>query len=239
MTLANLAPSADPAAAFGRLTHLADQLDDPVTLAAVFILLAYLVITIDRRRDGSPSKDDPQVGIKVVIYGLLITAVLTAAHAAQALLGFVLGGFKGGWASMREPFASVLAFGGPAVALYLWFLPRTNAFERPAVERLAVGAVAAIAGGAALVGLDAFLRFLFAGADWVLISAGLASVGVWGGVAMLAILRLGALSGWRAIPRAPQMPMMPPMSGQPMPPQGMPPLGGGYPPQQGGGWPPQ
>lgn len=228
MTLANLAR---------------DLLNDPIALAVVFILLAYFAIAIDRRREGSPSRDDHQIGLKVVIFGLMVTAVLTAANAAQQLLAFVLGGFKGGWASMRDPFASVIAFAAPAVALYLLFLPRTNAVERPAIERMAVGAVAAIAGAATLLGLDAFLRYLLAGAEWVSISSGLASVGVWGGVAVLALMRLGMLSGWRAIPRAPQMPMMPPMSGQPMPPQqGMPPLGGGYPPppaQGGGGWPGQ
>lgn len=237
MTLANLARDVDPSAAMGRMSYVAEQLNDPITLAVLFVVLAYFAIQLDRRREGSTSRDDTQVGIKVVVFALMITAALTAAHAAQSLLAFVLGGFKGGWKSMRDPFASVVAFGGPAVAIYLLFLPRTNALERPAVERMAVGAVAAIAGGAALVGLDAFLRFLFAGADWVLISSGLAAVGVWGGVAVLAILRLGMLSGWRVIPRVPQMPMMPPM-GQPMPPQpGMPPLGGGYPPQNGG-WPP-
>jgi len=232
----------DPTGAVSRVTHLAEQINDPITLASMFVVVSYVVITLDRRREGSPNRDDTQVGIKLVIFALMITAVLTAAHAAQLLLGFILGGFKGGWKAMRDPFASMIAFGGPAVALYLLFLPRTNYTERPAAERMAVGAVAAIAGAVALTGLDAFLRFLLAGADWAFISAGLASVGVWGGVAVLAILRLGALSGWRVMmPRAPQMPMMPPMSGpmgQP-PQQGMPPLGGGYPPQQGGGWPGQ
>lgn len=220
---------------------LSDQLTDPVALVAVFILVAYLVITIDRRREASSSKDDTQVGIKLVIFGLMAVALLSAASATQHLLAFVLGGFKGGWKAMRGPVASVIAMGGPAVALYLFFLPRTNYQERPAAERMATGLVAAFAGAGLLVGLDHFLRFLFAGAAWVDISAGLASVGVWGGLAVLSVIRLGTMSGWRALPRVPQMPMAPPMSGMQPPPGGMPPLGGGYPPQQGGGagWPGQ
>ncbi len=218
---------------------LGDQLGDPVSLVASFILVSYVVITLDRRRDASPSKDDTQVGIKLVIFGLMAAAVLSAANATEHLLAFVLGGFKGGWKAMRGPFASVIAMGAPAVGLYLFFLPRTNYQERPAVERLATGLVAAFAGAGTLVGLNAFLEYLFAGAPWADIASGLAKVGVWGGVAILSVMRLGTMSGWRAIPKVPQMPMAPPM-GQPMPPQqGMPPLGGGYPPQQGGGWPTQ
>ena len=212
-----------------------------VGVAAVFVALGYLAISLDRRRETSPSRDDTHVGLKLVIWGILIASVLVAASAAEELLAFVLGGFKGGWAVMREPVASLIAAGGVGGAVYTMFLPRTNNNERPQVERLAVGAVAALLGAGALAALDVFLNALLGGRPWAEISAGLAGVGVNGGIGLLALTRLGALSGWRAAPRLPQMPMAPPMSGTPMPPSstGMPPLGGGYPPQGGGGYPPQ
>jgi hypothetical protein len=62
-----------------------------------------------------------------------------------------------------------------------------------------------------------------------------------GAVALLAISRFGAASGWtQAAPPAPPM-QYPPQGGQGGYPQqggGYPPQGGGYPPQ-GGGYPPQ
>jgi len=215
--------------------------------AIAFVAVAYLVITLDRRRDASPSRDDAQVGIKLVIWGLMLAAVLFAADATQDLLAFVLGGFKGGWSVMRGPIASLVAAGAVGGAVYLMFLPRTNNNERTQVERLGVGTLAVMLGVGALVSLDAFLNALLGGKPWAEIAAGLAGVGVHGGLGLLAITRLGALSGWRAAaPRIPQMPMQPPMSGTPMPPTGtgMPPLGGGYPPTSGGypptgGWPGQ
>jgi hypothetical protein len=211
--------------------------------AVAFVALGYLAITLDRRRETSPSRDDTHVGIKLVIWGLLLAAALMAADAAEDLLAFVLGGFKGGWAVMRGPIASLASAAVVGGGVYMMFLPRTNNAERPQVERLGVGAVAAILGASALVSLDAFLNALLGGKPWAEIAAGLAGVGVSGGVALLAVTRLGALSGWRAAPRGPQMPMQPPMSGTPMgmPPGasgGMPPLGGGYPPAGGGGYPP-
>jgi hypothetical protein len=224
------------------------------SLIVGFVLIAYFAILFDRRREGSPSRDDTQIGIKLVLWALLIGAVAMAAGGAEALLAFVLGGFKGGWASLRGPLATIAAAGGVGAAVYLLFLPKTNHLERPQIERLAVGALAAILGAAALVSLDTFLNALLAGKPWAEIAEGLAGVGVNGGLGLLAVTRLGTMSGWRAAPRVPPMPMSPPMTGQPpqplgggYPPQGgypppgggYPPPGGGYPPQGGGGWPGQ
>lgn len=212
----------------------------PLFVVPLFVLIAYVVLTFERRREGSPTRDDGQLGIKVLLFALLAGAVLAAAAGAEALLAFILGGFKGGWSGVRGSLATVLALGGAAVAVYLLLMPRTNHLEKPQVERLAIGMIAAIAGASALTGANVFVGSLLATAPWGEIAAGLASVGVWGGVAVLAIVRLGSMSGWRSVPRVPQMPMMqPPMMGGQPPQQGMPPLGGGYPPQGGGGWPPQ
>jgi len=201
-----------------------------------FVVTAYFLVTLDRRRDGAPSRDDPQVGIKLVLWGLLVGAVVMAAGGAESLLAFVLGGFKGGWAKMRDPLATIAAAGAVGAGVYMLFLPKTNHLERPYAERLALGALGALLGASALLSLDSFLGALLAGKPWAEIAAGLAGVGVNGGLALLAVTRLGAMSGWRMAPRMPQMPMAPPMTGQPQ--GGMPPLGGGYPPQ-GGGYPPQ
>lgn len=209
----------------------------PAVLIPLFILIGYAFLSLDRRREGSPSRDDGQVGIKLLLFALLASSALFAASGAEAVLAFVLGGFKGGWDAVRGPLATVLALGGAGVAVYLLLLPRTNHLERPQVERLAIGLVGAVAGASALVGANSFIGNLLATKPWGEISSELAAVGVWGGAAVLAIIRLGTLSGWRAIPQVPQMPMMqqpPMMGGQPPPTQGMPPLGGGYPPQGGG-----
>lgn len=210
------------------------------SLIVGFVLVAYFAILFDRRRENSPSRDDTQVGIKLVLWAILIGAVAMAAEGAEALLAFVLGGFKGGWSSLRGPLATIAAAGGVGAGVFLLFMPKTNNLERPQIERLAVGGLAALLGAAALLSLDEFLNALLAGKPWADIAKGLAGVGVNGGLGLLAITRLGAMSGWRAAPRIPQMPMSPPMTGQPPPPLGggYPPQGGGYPPQ-GGGYPPQ
>jgi len=221
----------------------------PALLVPVFALVTYFFLQWDRRRDGSPSKDDPQLGLKTALYALLASAVLLGATGATDLLAFILGGFKGGWKAMRGPLATVAVGGGAAFAVHALFLPRTNHHEKPQAERLATGMVLVILGGHTLVALDMFLSSLLAGDPWLRISAALAAVGVFGGVAVLALMRLGSLSGWRSIPKVPPMPMQPPMTGYPQQPPGqggMPPLGGGYPPnsggfppqQGGGGWPP-
>ena len=66
-------------------------------------------MALDRRRDGSPSRDDGQIGLKLVLFGVLATAVIVTAAGTQQLLAFVLGGFKGGWAKMRGPLATMIA----------------------------------------------------------------------------------------------------------------------------------
>jgi hypothetical protein len=223
---------------FEKLFSEAAGLEMPM-LVATFGLLGYAVLQLDRRRDGSPSRDDTQIGLKVALFAVLAASVLLAASGARSLLAFILGGFKG-FSTMRSALATLVAGGGVAFATYALLLPRTNYQEKPAVERITLGMVGLVVGGRALLELDGFLKNLFAGSSWSDISSGLASVGVAGGVAALALIRLGSLSGWRAVPKVPPMPMQPPMTGQPMPPPaGMPPLGGGYPPNNSGGYPPQ
>lgn len=217
----------------------------PFVTLPLFSLIIYVVLVLDRRRDGSPSRDDTQIGLKTFLYAALAAAVIFAADGASDLLGFILGGFKGGWSVMRGPLAQIATAGGAAFAIHALLLPRTNHVEKPAAERLGTGLVAVALGGFALYAADVFVDAVLAGDAWLKISGALAMLGVFGGVTVLAVIRLGALSGWHAPPRAPAMPMQPPMTGQPMPPplgggyppQGGYPPGGGYPPQGGGGWP--
>ncbi|MCA9677416.1 MAG: hypothetical protein KC464_20500, partial [Myxococcales bacterium] len=195
-----------------------------------FVAAGYALITIDRRRDGSTSRDDGQVGLKLALWGVIVAGVVMAAGGLGDLLAFVLGGFKGGWAGVRGSIATLAAGVGPAAAVWVMFLPRTNGNEKPQVERMALGLIGVIAAVGLFVGLDAFLSSLLAAGEWSEIAGALASLGVNGGLALLAINRLGSMSGWRQ-PVRPAMPMMPPMGGAPPGGQQMPPLGGGYPPQ--------
>jgi hypothetical protein len=207
----------------------------------LFVVVAYVLLSLDRRREGSPVRDDGQLGLKVLLFGALGVAVLLAAAGTRDVLAFILGGFKGGWKTLRGPLATAISGGGIGAAIYFLLLPRTNHMEKPQVERIMVGMTATWLGAGALASVSVFLNAILAGKPWAEISDALASVGVGGGVTVLLLLRLGALSGWRAIPRVPPMPMAPPMSGG-YPPQGpgqpMPPLGGGYPPASSGGYSP-
>jgi hypothetical protein len=230
----------DLAPKLSKLFESDDRGDAVMMVGLLFAFMAYLFLQLDRRRDGSPTRDDQQIGLKVLLFTALAVSVLLAAGGARQVLAFILGGFKGGWKVLRGPLAVTLAGGGVGAAVYFALLPRTNYIEKPQTERLMVGMAGVWLGGAAIAAAAQFLSALLAARPWSEISDGLASIGVNGGVALLLLLRLGVLSGWRSVPRVPPMPMAPPMTGYP--PQGpgspMPPLGGGYPPQ-GGGWPGQ
>jgi hypothetical protein len=75
-----------------KLTELGGADVGPL-VAIAFVLLGYLVITIDRTRVTSPSRDDTQVGLKLVLYGLVIAGALMVAHGVAMFVGFALGGF--------------------------------------------------------------------------------------------------------------------------------------------------
>lgn len=215
---------------------------EALALAVGFIVFAYLVVTLDRRRENSPSKDDTQVGIKLVLYGLTLAGVTIAASGVQELLAYVLGGFKNGAQPIKAAIPPIIVGGGAAFAIITMLLPRTNSKTHAQAERYAVGMLAAVYGAAAIGSASGFLTGLFNSFPWQMTSGSLASLLVAGGIGFLAINRLGQLSSWSA-PVRPAPPMMPPG----YPPQqggGYPPQGGGYPPQggypqQGGGYPPQ
>ena len=228
----------------------AEQAKEALALGLAFAFLALVIVTIDRLRANGTSKDDTQVELKILVYGLALVGVLLAASGVEALLAYVLGGFKGGAGPIKAAIPPIIIGGGVAFALITMFLPRTNSTTLKHVEMLALLTAGLFFGAQAIAGGNSFLTGLFNSAPWAMTAAFLATLLVDGAIGFLALNRLGTLSGWSA-PVRPAAPMSPPgyppqggygQQGGGYPPQqggGYPPQGGGYPPQQGGGYPPQ
>ncbi len=210
----------------------------PIAVAIVFIGASYFIITIDRTRANSPSKDDTQVGIKLVIWAFIIAGVGFAAAGLDSIMSFALGGFKGGSMMIRGALAPIIVGAGTVVMFGLLLLPKTNNGTMKQPERYAFGLMGFAYGIQALFELTQVINGVFVSASWGDISSGLSGGVIHGAIGFLAIIMLGAKSGWSG-PAPPQrmMQQMPGQGGQP--PGGYPPQGGGYPPQGGGGYPPQ
>ena len=222
--------------------------------AAAVLTLGYFYIFWDKRKDSSDSKDDGQVGLKVVLYTLLLVSLGVAAGGLEGILGWLLSGAKGGAGFIKEPLAHLAAGGVGAVVVLLVLLPRTNAKDKQQVERFTAGAVAVVAGISAVMSFDGMLTgVLGSGGDgWR--SSGAQNAGsflVAGALAFFSVTRFGTMSGWTA-PAKPA-PMMQQGAYQPQggymqqqqmqqhggyqgyPQGGQMQGGGGYPPQGGGG----
>ncbi len=209
-------------------------------ITPLFVALGYFFILLDRR-DDRPSKDDKQVGSKLVLWAFILAGITMVLGGANTLIAFVLGGFKGGFGAIKFSLAGIISGVVIAGAFGLLFLPRTNNATAQQVERFAMGALALGAGLMAIGALNQLIIGLFAGMKWGQMSSSLATLVVHGAAAAFALTRHGAASGWTAPPPRPQMPAPAyPQQGGGYPPQGggYPPQGGGYPPQ-GGGYPPQ
>lgn len=206
---------------------------------AAFVAVSYFFVALDRQRADSVTKDDKQVGLKLVLFALVLTGVNLAAGGVISFLAYILGGAKGGSGPIRTAIPSVVVGAGVVIAIYKAMLPRTNATTHRQPERYMLGVIGLQYGVVAIIGVHGLLSGLFLEASWAVISAGVASTVVSGAVAWLAISRFGALSGWTmpARPAAPPPMQFPPQAGNP-PGGGMPPAGGGY-GQPGGGYPPQ
>ena len=209
----------------------------PAALAPVFVLFAYFAIVLDRRRDNSPSKEDTQVGLKLAILGLSLSAVGLVAAGVNGLLAFILGGFKGGAQPIKDAIAPLVTGAGVAFALFTIILPRTNNATMRQPERMMLGLMTVTYGFMAIIMSYLFIDGLFNSQPWGMTSSFLATLLVNGAVGFLALNRLGQASGW-VQPVRPAAPM-PPAGYPPQQGGGYPPQGGGYPPQQGGGYPPQ
>jgi len=211
-------------------------------VAIGFVVGSYLVVTIDRGRANSPSKDDTQVGLKIVLYALALAGIGMAAIAVIDLLSFMLGGFKGGSIPIRHAIAPIVVGGGVAFAMGKLLLPRTNTATARQIERFALGALATQYGVIAMIGATGVINGLALDMGWQTTANGLATLAVSGALAFLSISRLGAASSWSMPTPRPAAPSFPPQQGGGFPPQqggGYPPQGGGYGGPQGGGYPPQ
>jgi hypothetical protein len=219
----------------------------PAAIASVaaigFVGFAYFMLTIDRQRANSISKDDTQGGLKIVLFALCLFGIGTAAGGLQILLGSVLGGLKEGGAIIKASLPPIVVGALTVVVVLKALLPRTNAATAKQAERFFLGALAVQWGIMALVAVNELLSGVFLSLPWGITAQYLAATVIGGAILFLSISRFGALSGWTQPVAAPPMappPQYPPQGGG-YPPQGggYPPQGGGYPPQGGGGYPPQ
>jgi hypothetical protein len=214
--------------------------------AVLFVGAAYFLLTLDRTRANSLSKDDTQAGLKIVLFGIILAGVVMAAGGADQLLTYVFGGFKGGSGPIKMAIPPIVVGALTVVIVLKVVLPRTNAATQRQAERYFLGALAIQFAVFGLANLQGFLSGLFTDMPWGMNAGNISGAVIGAAVLFFALGRFGAISGWTA-PVAPP-PMQHPPQGGGYPPQGggyppqgggYPPQGGGYPPQGGGGYPPQ
>jgi hypothetical protein len=226
----------------------------------MFVILGYWFLVFWDRRDDRPSKDDKQLGTKLVLWGFILGGVFGVLMGANQLVTFVFSGFKGGFGAIKGALSGIVSGAVIAGAFGMLFLPRTNNATQPQIERFAMGLLGLGTGLGAIAALSALINAVFFAEGWRTdIAPALSALAVFGAGAGFSILRHGKLSGWTE-PVRPVMPAAPggyppaqggagyppqgggyPPQGGGYPPQGggYPPQGGGYPPQGGGGYPPQ
>ncbi len=242
----------------------------PMVMGSVIFglsLVVYWFALRDASQEGSAAAEDTQIGIKVALHMFAALAILIAAGGAQSFFHFILAKMKGGAPSslIKGGIGHIVAGGGLFFVVWQFLLPRTNWQEHDKVTRLTVGAVAILAGLSTVGSFSNFFAGVISGSSWAPVNApALATVLVMGGLAFVALNKLGSMSGWVAPPPKAagfppmgggggyqqQMPQQPPQQGYPPqggypPAGGAPPAGGGYPPAGGGappgggGYPPQ
>lgn len=216
-----------------------------IAIAPLFVTFLYMIMIFWDRRENRPSKDDAQMGTKLVLWGFILAGVIGVLGGADQLISFVFSGFKGGFGAIKGALSGIVSGAVIAGAFGLLFLPRTNNATQPQIERYAMGLLGLGTGIVAIGSLSALISSVFFARGWRTdIAPNLSHLAVFGAAAGFAVLRHGKLSGWTE-PVRPQMPSAPAgyppaQGGAGYPPQGggYPPQGGGYPPQ-GGGYPPQ
>jgi len=214
--------------------------------AVLFVGAAYFLLTLDRARANSLSKDDTQAGLKIVLFGVVLAGVIMAAGGTDQLLTYVFGGFKGGSGPIKMAIPPIVVGALTVLIVLKVVLPRTNAATQRQAERYFLGALAIEFAVFGLANLQGFLSGLFTDMPWGMNAGNISGAVIGAAVLFFSLGRFGAISGWTA-PVAPP-PMQHPPQGGGYPPQGggsppqgggYPPQGGGYPPQGGGGYPPQ
>jgi hypothetical protein len=211
-----------------------------VGFAIAYAFLALIIITLDRFRANSASKDDTQVELKILLFGLALMSLAIASEGVTGLVSAVTSGFKSGGDGVKAALAPIAVGVGAFAAIMLALLPRTNSSTVRTAEVLALLVAGLYYGASAIASAYGFLGNLVMSGPWSAGSGALAKLLVDGAIGVLALSRLGALSGWvtPVRPSAPMPPQYPPGGGYPPPGGGYPPQGGGYPPP-GGGYPPQ
>lgn len=215
-------------------------------LALLFFVGAYFFAVWDGRRPEA--EEDGQIGLKIVLYTLALAALGIAAGGVNTLLHYLVSGAKTGTPAIKSGAAGLVAGGLILAGIMMALLPRTNTQTHPKVLRLTLGFVAAFTGTVAITSFALFVMMMIngGGAPWAMKAQPFASFLTYGGLAFVALNKLGGLSGWVSQPRAmapqagvPQQGYPPQQSGG-QPQQGYPPQQQGYPPQQQQqGYPPQ
>jgi hypothetical protein len=172
--------------------------------APTLLVLAYLFTAWERRREGADDSDT-QVGLKLVLYTLMVVALGMAASGLSAAAFWLVSGTQAGFDTLKGGLGSIIAGGGVLVALFLLVLPRTNAATETRSSRFFLGYVAAVSGLIAIASIDSLANSLIYWSDWASVAGPLSSVIVYGGLAFLALNRFGVLSGWTAPVRAPSV----------------------------------
>src|ERR1041384_7875779 len=92
-----------------------------MAVAVGYAFFALFVITIDRFRATSASKDDTQVELKVALYGLALMGLVLAPDGVTTLIAAITSGFKGGGDAIKLALAPIVvgagAFAGVGLAL--------------------------------------------------------------------------------------------------------------------------
>jgi hypothetical protein len=203
-----------------------------IAIVPIFVFTFYFIVIFWDRRENRPSKDDAQLGTKLVLWGFILGGITGVLFGADQLITFVFSGFKGGFGAIKGALSGIVSGAVIAGAFGILFLPRTNNATQPQVERYAMGILGLGTGLAAIAALSALIQSVFFAKGWRTdIAPNLSHLAVFGAGAAFALLRHGKLSGWTE----PVRPTLPSAPGGYPPAQG----GGGYPPAQGGGYPPQ
>src|SRR5215475_5284078 len=109
-----------------------------IGVAIGYAFLALIVITLDRFRPNSTSKDDNQLELKILLYGLALAALFLGADGVHQLLAFMLGGFKGGGDMIKPLVAPIIIGGGAFAVIWAALLPRTNTATARGAEAIAL-----------------------------------------------------------------------------------------------------
>lgn len=168
---------------------------NPATfLVPAFVVLGYFYILLDRRREDSVSKGDGQVGVKLVLCGLVLQGLSSVVGGVVSLLDFILSGFSP-TSTLKAAFAAIAAGAAVAGLSFAVGYRRTNADKFSQVNRFAAGVVTLAAGLFAAMMLAALLNGLMGGGGWAAIRGPLSPLVVYGALAFVAAGIHGKLSG--------------------------------------------